>query len=81
MTVYSTVEHGRGVLANTRVDHSTTPRVLRHELGDIVDNTSHTDKSTAVLALVNVVIPFHDRQVIERNTPVEGRTLLIELLL
>lgn len=81
MTVYGSVEHGSSVLANTRVDHGTTTRVLRHELGDIVYNTSHADQSTAILALINVVVPLHDGKVLKRNTPVECGTLLVELLL
>jgi len=81
VTIYGSVEHCCSVLANTRVDHGTTTRVLGHELGDIVNDTSHADESTTVLALVNVVVPLHDGEVVERNTPVESGTLLVELLL
>lgn len=81
VTVDSAVEHGSSILANTSVDHGTTTRVLGHELGDIVDNTGNTDERTTVLALVDVVIPFHDGEVVERNTPVKCGALLVELLL
>jgi len=81
VTIYRSVEHGGSILANTRVDHGTTTRVLRHELGDIVYDTSHANESTAVLALVNVVVPLHDRKVLERYTPVKCRALLVKLLL
>jgi len=81
VTIYRSVEHGGSILANTRVDHGTTTRVLRHELGDIVYNTSHANESTAILALVNVVVPLHNRKVLERYTPVECGALLVKLLL
>ena len=81
MTVDSTIEHGSGILADTRVDHCTTTGVLAEERGDIVDDTSNADKGTAVFALVNVIIPLHDGELVKRNAPVEGGSFLVELLL
>ena len=46
-----------------------------------LDAPSHIAASTTVLGLVNVVIPFHDWELIKRNTPIELDTLLVKLLL
>lgn len=55
--------------------------MLGDEFCDIVDDTCDGDQTTAVLALINVIIPFHDWKLIERNTPVEFCSLLVEFLL
>src|SRR6202012_3692105 len=39
------------------------------------------NEATAVLALVNIIIPFHDGELLKRHTPVEPGPLLVELLL
>ncbi len=81
MHVNPTIEHGGGIFANTGVDHSLSSWMVLDELSDIVDNTCDGDKTTSVLGLVLEVIPFHDWERFERNTPVKLRTLLIEFLL
>ena len=48
-----------GVFANAGSDHGLPTRVVLDEIGDIVDNTSNSNETTAVLCLVDKVIPFH----------------------
>lgn len=79
--VHTTVEHGSGVLADTRVDHGPTTRVVLDKIGYIMDNTGNGNQATAILCLLNIVVPFHNRQLIKRNTPVELSTALVEFLL
>jgi hypothetical protein len=81
VVVHTAVEHCSSVFADTRLDHSTATRMVFDEAGDIVDNTSDGHKTTAVLRLVNVIVPFHDRELLERDTPIKSLALLIELLL
>jgi hypothetical protein len=81
VVVNTTVEHGSGVLANTGVDHGLATRVVLDEISDIVDNTGDGNETASVLGLLNIVIPFHDGELVERSTPVEFGTLLVELLL
>ena len=75
------VEHGRGVLADTAVDHGAPTGVLLDEVGHIVDDPGHGNQTTSVAGLVLEVVPLHDGQGVERDTPVELRTLLVEFLL
>lgn len=81
VVVYTSVEHGSGVLTNTGLDRGLATGVVIDEVGHIVDNTGDGHKTTAVLALVDIVVPFHDGKLVERGTPVEFGTLLVELLL
>lgn len=81
MVVDTTVENGGCVLSNTGRDESLSTRVVLDEVGNIVDNTSNSDESAAVLGFGLVIIPVDDRQLLERNTPVESLSLLVELLL
>ena len=81
MVVDTTVENGGCVLSNTGRDESLSTRVILDEVGNIVDNTSNSDESAAVLGFGLVIIPVDDRQLLERNTPVESLSLLVELLL
>ena len=81
MHVDTTVEHGSSILANTGVDHGFATRVVLDEIRDIVDNTCDSDKSAAILGLVNIVVPFEHWKLVERNAPVELGALEIDLLL
>ena len=81
VVVDTTVEHGCGILANTGVDHSLSTWVVLDERGDVMYDTSNADKSAAVLGLVNVVVPLHDRERIDGGTPIKPAALLVDLLL
>jgi hypothetical protein len=79
--VDTTVEHGGSVFADAALDEGLAAGVLVDEIGNIVDYTSDSDQTTAVLGLLNVVIPLNDRKLLKRNTPVELGALLVDLLL
>jgi hypothetical protein len=79
--VDTAVEDGCGVLANGRGDKSLATGVFLDEGGDIVDNTGDGDKSLSALGISNKVVPRDNGELLERNTPVEGGALGIELLL
>lgn len=55
--------------------------MLLDEVGHVVDNTGDRNKAAAVLGLGDVVVPVDDRQLLQRDTPVELGALLVELLL
>ena len=79
--VHTTIEHGGGVLADARRDHGFPTWVVLDEVADVVDDTGNGDQAATILGLVLVVVPFHDWELVERDTPVETGTLLVELLL
>jgi hypothetical protein len=79
--VDTTIKHGSGILADTALDKGLATGVLVDEVGDIVDNTGDSDETTAVLSLLNVVVPLDDGQLLKGNTPVELLALLVDLLL
>lgn len=81
MVVDTTVEDGGGVLANGGRDEGLATRVVLDKVGHIMDNTSNGNEGLAVLGLRNEVVPVDDGELVERDTPVEGSTLLVELLL
>lgn len=81
MVVDTTVEDGSCVLSNTGRDKSLSTRVVLDEVGNIVDNTSNSDESAAILGFGLVIIPVDDWQLLKRNTPVKSLSLLVELLL
>ena len=81
VVVHAAVEHGRGILADAGLDHGLAARVVVDEVRDIMDYTSDGDEATAVAGLVNVVVPFHDGELLERHAPVEPCAVLVELLL
>ena len=81
VVVYTTVEHGGGVLANSGADHSLTTGVVLDEVGHIVNNTSNSNEAAAVLGLLNIVVPLQHRELVEGSTPVKISTLAVELLL
>jgi len=79
--VDTSVEHGSSVLANAALDQGLTTGMLVDEIGHIMDNTGNSDQATAVLGLLNVVVPLNDRKLLKRYTPVELGALLVNLLL
>ena len=79
--VDAAVEHGRRVLADAAADHGFAARVVLDELRHVVDHARDGDEAAAVLRLVDVVVPFDDGELVERNTPVEFRSLLVQFLL
>lgn len=79
--VDTAVEHGGSVLSNAAADESLAARVLGDEVGNIVNDTSNSDEATAVLGLLNVVVPLNHGELFKRDTPVELGSLLVELLL
>lgn len=81
VVVDAAVEHGGSVLADARVDHRLAAGVVLDEVGDVVDNTGDGNQTTAVLGLLDVFLPFHDGQLVERDTPVELGAALVDLLL
>ena len=81
VVVDTAVEHGGCVFAKTRLDHGLSTGVVVDEVGHIVHNTSDSDEATAILGLVNIVVPLHDRQLLKRHTPVKLGALLVKLLL
>jgi hypothetical protein len=46
-----------------------------------VDNTGNSNETLASLGLGDEVVPVNNRELLQGNTPIEGRTLLVELLL
>jgi len=46
-----------------------------------VDNTSNSDETTSVLGLLLVLVPVDDWELLKWDTPIEGASLLVELLL
>lgn len=81
MHVDTTVEHCRGILANTAVDHGASSRVVLYEVRDVMNNAGDGDQAAAVLGLVLEVIPLHDRKGLQRHPPIEPGALLVKLLL
>jgi hypothetical protein len=81
MEVDTTVEHGSSVLADAALDQSLTTGVLVDEVGDVMDNTSDSNETTAVLSLLNIVIPLDNGKLVKWYTPVELGALLVNLLL
>jgi len=81
MVVDTTVEHGGGILSETRVDESLSTWVLLDEISDIVDDTSNSNESTAILGFGLVGLPVDDWKLLEWYTPVESLSLLVKLLL
>lgn len=79
--VNTTIEHGSSVLADTRLDDGTTTGMVLDKVGNVVDNTGNSHKITAVLALLLILFPGHDGELLERDTPVKLGALLVELLL
>lgn len=51
------------------------------ELGNVVNHSGNSNETAAILGLILEVVPFHDWQSIEGNTPIELGALLIEFLL
>lgn len=51
------------------------------EVGNIMNNTSDRNEATAVLGLIDVLVPRDHGKLLQRDTPVEFSSLLVELLL
>ncbi|KAL2292658.1 hypothetical protein FJTKL_07760 [Diaporthe vaccinii] len=79
--VDTTVEYGGGILSNARGDESLATGVVLDEVGHVVDDTGDSNKTPAILGLLDIVVPVDDRQLLERHTPVKLDPLLVELLL
>ena len=75
------IEHSRSIFTDARANHGLSTRMVLDEGGDIMDDAGDGNETAAVLTLFDILIPFHDRQLLERNTPIELGTFLIELLL
>lgn len=46
-----------------------------------MNDTRHSNQTTAILRLIDILVPRDDGQLLERNTPVEPGSLLVEFLL
>lgn len=79
--VDTTVEDSGSVLSDTRSDECLSTRVVLDEVAHIVNNTGDSHESAAVLGFGLVGVPVDDGELLERNTPVESLSLLVELLL
>lgn len=79
--VHATVEDGSSVLSDGRRDEGLATRVVLDEVGHIMDDTSNSNESLAILGVLNKVVPANDGKLLEGRSPVELRTLLVELLL
>ena len=79
--VDATIEHSCSILPNTAGDHGLPAWMILDKVTDVVDDTCNGDQGAAVLGLVDVVVPFHYGELVERNTPVETGSFLVELLL
>jgi hypothetical protein len=81
VVVDTTVEDGRGVLADGRRDEGLATRVVGNELANVVDDTGNGNPGLAVLGLLDKVVPADDGQGLQWLAPVESGALLVELLL
>lgn len=81
VVVHTAVEHGGGILADATADHGLATRMVVDEVGHVVYDARDGDQTTAVGALVDVIVPFHHRELFERRAPVEPGALLVKLLL
>ena len=82
VVVDTAIENGGGVLTDGGVDESLAAGVVVDEVTNIVDDTGDGGKLLApLLAVSNEVVPVDNGELLERYTPVEGSTLLVELLL
>lgn len=68
--VHTTVEHGGSILADTLAYHDLSPLMIFNEIGNIVDDNGDSDDIAALPSLFNMIIPFLDWQLIQRNLPV-----------
>lgn len=81
VVVYTSIENRRSVLANGGRDEGLATRVVLDKIGDIVDHTSNSNKTLAILGLGDKVVPADDGELLQRGTPVKSGTLLVKLLL
>ena len=79
--VHPAVEHGRRVFAHAALDHGASAGVLLDKVRDVVHHAGNGHQCAAVFRLVDVVVPRHDGEGVERDAPVEFGALLVEFLL
>jgi hypothetical protein len=79
--INTAIEHGGGILAQTAPDESLAAGVFVDEVGHVMNNASDSNQTTAILDLVDVIIPLNDGELVKWDTPVELRALLVKLLL
>jgi len=80
--VDATVKNSRSVSADGRVDKSLTARMVLDEVANIVDDAGDGRQGFSIFpGIGNEVVPVDNGQLLERNAPVEGSTLLVEGLL
>ena len=81
VVVDATVEDGSGVLADGGGDESLATGVALDEVGHVVDDTGDGDESLSVLGVFDEIVPADDGELLQGSSPVEGRALLVKLLL
>ena len=81
VVVDTSVEDGSGVLSDTSTDQSLSTWMFLDEVRDVVNDTSNSNESATVLGFGLIVVPVDDWKLLQRNTPVESLSLLVELLL
>jgi hypothetical protein len=79
--VDTTVEDSGSVLSDGGVDEGLATGVVLDEVGNVVDNTGNGNETLSSLGLGDEVVPVNNGELLKRNTPVEGGTLLVKLLL
>lgn len=81
MEVNTAIEHGGSILAEATPDERLASRVLVDEVGHVMDDASNSNETTAIVDLLNIIVPLNDGKLVKRNPPVELGTLLVEFLL
>ena len=81
MQVNPSVEHLSGILSDAGGNHGFSPRMVFDEFRNVMDHSRDADESTAVLGLVDIVVPFNLGQSLKWYTPVQSGTSLVQLLL
>lgn len=80
VSVHTSVEDGGTVLAHSAHDESLSTRVVLNKGGDIVDDSGDEHEVTG-LSLLLELLKLDDGKLLNGNTPVEGVSPLVELLL
>lgn len=81
VAIYSPVEHGGRVLANSRGYERLPARVLLDKLCYVVDNPGYRYKPSTACGIGNEIVPLDNRELGERNAPVERGSFLVDFLL
>jgi len=77
----TSVKNRGGILANAGIYERLSARVILDEVRDVVNDTSNSDESTAILGFSLILIPVDDWKLLKWNTPVESCSLLVKFLL